>query len=235
MISFSACAVHIHYLTLLQAEKVINMSNFTLKQIVEASVSAQELEQFLFANTRTKSDINTTAINALSLALAANSVNLNKVNTLRAKLMSDNFKSADERSKVIADIEAEELSARTFSFAQIANFIVERFNITSCYHKKDNKRIAETLQQYEKSEILNSDSLKKQCVKITALRLRNHCSHHIFQSKKYSDYFEMSMTNSDSFTVKERSLQLIMNKQVRSHVKALTTELKKVHVVKVKK
>lgn len=211
------------------------MSNVTLRQIVEATVNAQEIDQFLFTNTRTKSAINVTAVNALALALASNSVNLKKVNDLRAKLMTDNFKSAEERSKVIESIESEELNARTFSFVQIAEFIVNRFNIVTCYHKKDNKKIADLLADKEKSEILDNDYLKNQCIKITALRLRNHTSHHIFQSKKYTDYFDMNATNADSFTVKERSLQLIMNKQVRAHVKALTTEIKKIHVVKKKK
>jgi hypothetical protein len=208
------------------------MSNVTLKQITEAAVSPQEIDQFLFTNTRTKSDINVTAVNALSLALAANSVNLNKVNVLRSKLMTDNFKSADERTAVIEAIESEELAARTFSFTQLADFIVNRLNIVACYHKKDNKKIAERLADFTKAEILNDDSLKAACVKITALRLRNHTSHHIFQTKRYLDYFSMELTNSESFTVKERSLQLIMNTQVRGHVKALTNELKKIHVVK---
>jgi hypothetical protein len=203
------------------------MSNFTLRQIVEASVNAQEIESFLFTNTRTKSDINVTAINALALALASNSVNLKKVNDLRAKLMTDNFKSAEERTRVIESIENEELNARTFSFTQVADFIVNRFNIVTCYHKKDNKRIATLLADYSKSDILNKDHLKKQCIKITALRLRNHTSHHIFQTKRYVDYFSMNATNADSFTVKERSLQLIMNREVRQHVKALTLTLKR--------
>lgn len=203
------------------------MSNVTLKQIVEATVNAQEIDQFLFTNTRTKSAINVTAVNALALALASNSVNLKKVNDLRSKLMTDNFKSAEERSKVIADIEAEELNARTFSFMQCADFIIEKLNITACYHKKDNKKIAVELQQYSKKEILSSKTLKEKCRKITALRLRNHTSHHIFQSKRYVDYFSMNATNADSFTVKERSLQLIMNREVRQHVKALTLTLKR--------
>lgn len=198
----------------------------TLKQITEATVTPSELEAFLFTRTRSKEGVNTTAVNALSLALAANSVNTDKVNALRGKLMADSFKSAEERIKVISDIEAAEIDSRTFTFNQLAVFIVEKLKITSAYHKKDGKKLAAALEGKSSKTILSDKILKDKCIKLTARRIRNHTAHHIFQTKRYQEYFSMDATTSDSFTVLTRSLEIILNHQVRSHIKALTKEVR---------
>lgn len=198
-----------------------------LKQITEATITPSELEAFLFTKTRTRGGVNTTAVNALSLALAANSVNTDKVNKLRGKLMADSFKSAEERIQVISDIESAEIDSRTFSFDQLATFIVEKLKITSAYHKKDGKVLTAALDGKPTKTILSDKTLKGKCIKLTARRIRNHTSHHIFQTKRYREYFSMDTTTSDYFTVLDRSLEIILNHQVRSHVKALTKEVRK--------
>ncbi len=195
-----------------------------MKQIiVKKEVPTVELEQVLFTRTRTKSSINATAINAVSLMLAANTVDIARINAIRAKIASNVFTEKVTRQ----DLFAEEKSIRTFTFTQVADFIVNKLRIVNAYHKKDNRKIYDELSTFSPEKILADKSLTKKAVKATALRLRNHTSHHIFQTKVYETYFNMSMTNSDSFTVKDSMLELIQNQTVRAHVAAVTKTVKK--------